>query len=583
MNDISLIKLYKIAFRYLSQRRKIQLLFVLILMILNSFSELMSIAILVPFFSALLDIDQSYSKIPTFLKETIFANSPESFLISFVLSISIICILSGLIRMSSLYSGYKLSALIANELIAKTYNNILKKDYLFFLKEEKSRLVAILTNDGIRFLTQLILPTLNFINYIFFLVFMGSILVFFNWQISLSIFSLVLIMYGCVSIYAKKLWKRESKNQAGLLQEIVQKLSINFGSIEYIKLYDLEEKNFQNFSKINYSFNNSLSKGDFVASSPRIFLEYFMIIVFICLAIFLKLSNQLNESLPVLIAIIILAQKILPLIQKVYESLAMVSTTKQSFANIVHYLEGYKEKQKIKDNFKSEKIPSLSFKKLIFKNVYFKYQNQEIFSNINFNIKRGEKVAIIGESGNGKTTLMRMVLGLLSPHKGEITINGDKLNKQNKLFQKIWQNIIGYVSQEIYLVKGSIKFNVTFFDKYPEKDDVFINKIIRMCSLENVVRRYGGIYGELNEAGVGLSGGEKQRIAIARALYKSDQILIMDEPTSSLDIKMKNKILRNILKIKDLTFICVLPDFENLNEFDKVIKCSNKKLEVITN
>ena len=172
---------------------------------------------------------------------------------------------------------------------------------------------------------------------------MGSILVFFNWQISLSIFSLVLIMYGCVSIYAKKLWKRESKNQAGLLQEIVQKLSINFGSIEYIKLYDLEEKNFKNFSKINYSFNNSLSKGDFVASSPRIFLEYFMIIVFICLAIFLKLSNQLNESLPVLIAIIILAQKILPLIQKVYECLAMVSTTKQSFAKIVYYLEGYRE------------------------------------------------------------------------------------------------------------------------------------------------------------------------------------------------------------------------------------------------
>ena len=138
----------------------------------------------------------------------------QSFLISFVLCISIICILSGLIRMFSLYSGYKLSSLIANELIAKTYKNILNQEYLFFLREEKSRLVAILTNDGIRFLTQLILPTLNFINYIFFLVFMGSILVFFNWQISLSIFSLVLIMYGCVSIYAKKLWKKESKNQA---------------------------------------------------------------------------------------------------------------------------------------------------------------------------------------------------------------------------------------------------------------------------------------------------------------------------------------------------------------------------------
>ena len=104
-----------------------------------------------------------------------------------------------------------------------------------------------------------------------------------------------------------------------------------------------------------------------------------------------------------------------------------------------------------------------------------------------------------------------------------------------------------------------------------------------MSSLENCVKRNGGIYSQVSEAGVGLSGGEKQRIAIARALYKSDQILIMDEPTSSLDIKMRNKILRNILKIKDLTFMCVLHDFENLNEFDKVIKCSNKNIEVITN
>ena len=122
-----------------------------------------------------------------------------------------------------------------------------------------------------------------------------------------------------------------------------------------------------------------------------------------------------------------------------------------------------------------------------------------------------------------------------------------KLNKEINFFKKFGK-IFGYVSQEIYLVKGSIKLNITFFEKYPKKDDVFIKKIIRMTSLENCVKKHGGIYGEINEAGVGLSGGEKQRIAIARALYKSDQILIMDEPTSSLDIKMKNKILRNILK-----------------------------------
>ena len=308
-----------------------------------------------------------------------------------------------------------------------------------------------------------------------------------------------------------------------------------------------------------------------------------MIIIFICLSVYLGLINKLSEFLPILITMIILSQKILPLIQKIYESLATVSTTKESFANIVVYLNGFKDKQNFSKNLGSEKLPFLKFNELIFKNVHFKYNNQEIFRNINLIIKRGEKVAIIGESGNGKTTLMRLILGLLPPLKGDIIVNGEKLNSQDAIVRKIWQNIIGYVSQEIYLVKGSIKSNITFFERYPEKGDAFINKIIKMSSLDSCVKKHGGLYGNLNEAGVGLSGGEKQRIAIARALYKSDQLLIMDEPTSSLDIKMKNKILRNILKINDLTFICVLHDFENLNEFDKVIRCSNKKLEIITN
>ena len=78
-----------------------------------------------------------------------------------------------------------------------------------------------------------------------------------------------------------------------------------------------------------------------------------------------------------------------------------------------------------------------------------------------------------------------------------------------------------------------------------------------------------------------MSGGEKQRLAIARALFKSNEILIMDEPTSALDIKTKNKILKNIITIKGLTFICVLHDYDRLNEFDKVIKCSDKKIEII--
>ncbi|MDC3168212.1 ABC transporter ATP-binding protein/permease [Prochlorococcus sp. AH-716-D22] len=583
MNNISLLTLYRIAYRYLSRKRKNQIFFITLIMLLNSFSELVSIAILIPFFSTLLNIEETYSEIPDFLKSTFLANNNKSFLISFVLLIIFICIISGIIRIISLYGSNKLSALIANELVTKTYTNILKQDYSFFLREEKSKIISVLTNDGVRFLIQLITPSLNFINYILFLLIMGSILVFFNWQISLSILFLVSIMYLSVSFYSKRIWKRESKKQSLVLQKIIQKLSMNLGSIEYLILYNLQKSTSSEFKKINYSLNNSLILTNYYSALPRVFLEYLMIIIFILLSLYLGYSNQLEKYLAFLITIIILAQKVLPLMQKIYESLSLISTTKDSFENIVNYLDDNQENIQITSVINNDTERILNFKKLIFENVYFKYQKDKIFNSISFNIEKGEKVAIIGDSGSGKTTLLRIILGLLYPQKGIIRVNNKELNFKEVLIRKSWQSIIGYVPQEVFLEKGSIRSNITFSDKSDKEHNKKIDQIIKTVSLENLIRKIGGIETFVKEGGVGLSGGEKQRIAIARALYKSNEMLVMDEPTSALDVKTKNKILKNILNLKGLTFICVLHDYDGLNEFDKIIKCSEKKIEIIEN
>ena len=177
--------------------------------------------------------------------------------------------------------------------------------------------------------------------------------------------------------------------------------------------------------------------------------------------------------------------------------------------------------------------------------------------------------------------MLRIILGLLYPQNGIVKVNNKVLNFKEILLRESWQNIIGYVPQEVFLEKGSIRSNITFSDKNDKENTKFIHQIIKSVSLENLVEKLGGIDSLLKESGVGLSGGEKQRLAIARALYKSDEILIMDEPTSALDIKTKNKILKNILNIKGLTFICVLHDVEKINEFNKIIKCSEKKIEII--
>ena len=136
--------------------------------------------------------------------------------------------------------------------------------------------------------------------------------------------------------------------------------------------------------------------------------------------------------------------------------------------------------------------------------------------------------------------MLRIILGLLYPQKGIIKVNNKELNFKEVLIRKSWQSIIGYVPQEVYLEKGSIRSNITFSDKNNTQNNQIIDQIIKTVSLGNLVRKLGGIESLVNEGGVGLSGGEKQRLAIARALYKSNKMLIMDEPTSALDIKTKN-------------------------------------------
>ena len=158
--------------------------------------------------------------------------------------------------------------------------------------------------------------------------------------------------------------------------------------------------------------------------------------------------------------------------------------------------------------------------------------------------------------------MLRIILGLLYPQKGIIKVNNKELNFKEVLIRKSWQSIIGYVPQEVFLEKGSIRSNITFSDQNNRENDKIIEKIIKTVSLGNLVKKLGGIESLVNEGGVGLSGGEKQRLAIARALYKSNKMLIMDEPTSALDLKTKNKILNNILNLKGLTLIYVLHDYE---------------------
>ncbi|EIT0517669.1 ABC-type lipopolysaccharide transporter PglK, partial [Campylobacter jejuni] len=195
--------------------------------------------------------------------------------------------------------------------------------------------------------------------------------------------------------------------------------------------------------------------------------------------------------------------------------------------------------------------------------------------NLNLNIKKGEKIAFIGESGCGKSTLVDLIIGLLKPKEGQILIDKQELNANNT---KNYRQKIGYIPQNIYLFNDSIVKNITFTDAVDEEK---LSKVIKQANLEHFIKNLPqGVQTKVGDGGSNLSGGQKQRIAIARALYLEPEILVLDEATSALDTQSEAKIMDEIYKIsKDKTMIIIAHRLSTITQCDKVYRLEHGKLK----
>ncbi|EAI2878604.1 ATP-binding cassette domain-containing protein, partial [Campylobacter jejuni] len=191
------------------------------------------------------------------------------------------------------------------------------------------------------------------------------------------------------------------------------------------------------------------------------------------------------------------------------------------------------------------------------------------------NIKKGEKIAFIGESGCGKSTLVDLIIGLLKPKEGQILIDEQELNANNT---KNYRQKIGYIPQNIYLFNDSIAKNITFGDAVDEEK---LNRVIKQANLEHFIKNLSqGVQTKVGDGGSNLSGGQKQRIAIARALYLEPEILVLDEATSALDTQSEAKIMDEIYKIsKDKTMIIIAHRLSTITQCDKVYRLEHGKLK----
>ena len=288
-------------------------------------------------------------------------------------------------------------------------------------------------------------------------------------------------------------------------------------------------------------------------------------------------DGKINQNIDLIISLGVFAfaaNKLLPLFNTIYTAWVFMSGAEVSIKDLRELVHRSNEKL-IK--FDKKKI-STKPKKIQLKNLSFYYvdNRNKVFNKLNLEIKLKSKIGVVGETGKGKSTLIDLLMGLLKPTNGTILL--DDIELDDSLIES-WQNKLAHVPQNIFLINDTIRKNVAFGIQDEDIDENKLEKSLKIACLDYFINETkSGVDTELGENGINISGGQKQRIGIARALYKSKDILIFDEATSALDYKTEQKIMSNIFNnYPDITLISISHRVETFKNFDEIINLNNFK------
>ena len=332
----------------------------------------------------------------------------------------------------------------------------------------------------------------------------------------------------------------------------------------------------ERFKKKIHSIRQIQFKVAFLDALPRNILEYILLISILSLFYLLIENNYSNEYIIQLISVYTLsAFRVVPLINRLLGHMQKLKHNYPSLKKLI-----IENEQKITP--KRNKNQNINFKKNIFlniKNFSFSKNRKILLKNVNIEIKKKSQIGIIGQSGSGKSTIIDILCGFRKNKFFKLKVDGLTLINSDLL--EGWQNLIGYVPQDIIIFNQSLRENILFGSNKKNLNDVKLKNLIKKVELEKFLNKSkNGLSEILKQDGKNISGGEKQRIGIARALINDPELIILDEATSGLDYQTEDNILRTIKRLKK-TSIIVSHRLNALKNCDKIYILKNKEIFVL--
>tara|TARA_B100000886_G_scaffold200003_1_gene137972 strand:+ start:41559 stop:43244 length:1686 start_codon:yes stop_codon:yes gene_type:complete len=389
---------------------------------------------------------------------------------------------------------------------------------------------------------------------------------------------LLLIFYAFIAFRIYKFYSKKAhrlgKDLSLITSNIGKSSSSIFNNLKYIRSNGKEEIAMKDSNKIFKEFADYYEKS-MTASYKSKQVTEILTAIFIFIAIsYIFLYRQFNTDIILSLSLFIrLAPRIYNTQTRLLDATALISWPKKFKEDQI-----WAEKYKLKNKQNKLKINSKETN-IFFKSVWYKYPNSEewIIKDLNFTINKNEFIGISGKSGSGKTTLLDLITGLIIPTKGNIFISNNNLKN---IELNNWRELLGIVFQESYLINDTIAANIGLGEKKINLDKVK-ESLIKANAYKFVNKLPNGINEYILDRGSRFSGGERQRLALARALYKNPKILIMDEPTSALDKNAEEIFIKSLKALQgSITVIIISHKDSILNSCDKVLKISRKIIDI---
>lgn len=559
--------------QYIYKRFKFEVIKLQILMIFNSILQILSIVSFGPLVLVLTNNEKIRKYQELYFND--FHN--DSFLMLVIFSCIFFFILSNitniLVSKLSLTLGQKIGIKFADNM----FMLMISKDYPFHVNTSSSEIISKITLESARVTNGIIAPILLFNSRAFTVIFIFLGLLAIDIKISLFVLTFFVISYLIIFLINKKILEKKSyliSKNSRVRQRIV---SETFSNMRETILFDTKKFFLDLFNKSNKEIATSITSIQFISVLPRYIIEILGFLLIMITILFLVLTNTLADFLPIVAIYLVSGYKLLPALQNIASSYVSI---KGSYSSLEGMMPDLKEIEKMAPDLKNiTNNKNVAFDTLSFEEINFSYTHDRVvFKDANFNISKNQIVGLIGKTGIGKSTFIDIFCGLIPSHNARIILNNKNIDYEE---YKSIKNLIAIVPQKINLLDDTIKNNIFFSREVANNSNNELEYLKKTCLLDYVDNnnKWDTIVGE---NGSKLSGGQIQRLGIARALYRKPQILILDEATAGLDSNSEKEVIKNLINFKPkMTILIISHNEEILNVCDSIYEINNKKFEKI--